>query len=281
MEGLLPELARPDPAGTPRAGGGDPCCPNCGFRAPLAFCPSCGQAQETAPPTLRAWAAEFVDDTFGVNARLPRTLAMLVRSPGLATAEWLAGRRARYVAPLRLYVICSLAMFGTAVALRFVGEQFGVGYRPQGALSDGSYAEVARRSATQALFVLVPLFAAWLAVLYRRSGRVYIEHLVFALHVHAFAFAATTAGYLMVFAPAPLVQWLQAAFKVWVLVYLALALRRVYGGSGLRSAAKGVALFLFQGVATAALTLLLTQLTYDPPAARQAPAATESAPAAR
>ena len=197
----------------------------------------------------------------------------LVRSPGLLTSEWLAGRRARYVAPLRLYVLCSLAMFGTGIALRFIGAHFGVGYRPQGAVADDAYAEVARQSATHALFVLVPLSAAWLKLFFRRANRVYIEHLIFTLHVHAFGFLAAVAMYLMVFAPAALKPWLQLSFQLSVLVYLVIALRRVYRQPMLATVAKGVALFVLHGAAVAGLMLALIDLQYDSPSERQARAA--------
>lgn len=37
-------------------------------------------------------------------------------------------------------------------------------------------------------FALVPLFAGFLQLLFARRGRYYVEHLVFALHLHAYAF---------------------------------------------------------------------------------------------
>jgi hypothetical protein len=38
------------------------------------------------------------------------------------------------------------------------------------------------------VFLLIPLFAAWQTLMYLRSGRMYIEHLVFLFHTHAFLF---------------------------------------------------------------------------------------------
>ena len=244
-------------------------CPNCGAHAPLAYCPECGQQQETRPPTLRSWTVQFLDDVLDVNGRLPRTLVSLVRSPGLLTSEWLAGRRARYLAPLRLYVLCSLAMFGTGIVLRFIGERFGVSYQPQGAVADDAYAEVARQSATHALFVLVPLSAAWLKLFFRRANQVYIEHLIFTLHVHAFGFLAAIAMYLMVFAPAPIRPWLQLCFQLSVLVYLVLALRRVYRQPTLQTLVKGVVLFVVHGAAVAALMFALIDLRFDASSERE------------
>ena len=40
----------------------------------------------------------------------------------------------------------------------------------------------------RAMFVLLPFFTLFLKGLYVRRGRYYGEHLVFALHTHAFAF---------------------------------------------------------------------------------------------
>ncbi|MEM6325701.1 MAG: DUF3667 domain-containing protein [Bacteroidota bacterium] len=44
------------------------------------------------------------------------------------------------------------------------------------------------------IFLLLPLFALLMKMLYIRRGWYYAEHLVFALHVHAFIFAILTAG---------------------------------------------------------------------------------------
>lgn len=240
-------------------------CPNCGADAPDTYCSRCGQAQDIRPPTLGAWISHFFEDVFGVDARLPRTLAMLLRVPGGLTVEWLEGRRARYLTPIRLYVLCSLAMFATGIALRFIGARFGIGYLPTGPVADESYAHIARQSATHALFVLVPLSALWLKLFFRRSGRLFIEHLVLTLHVHAFAFLAAVAMYMMVFTPFPVRPWLQTAFPLSALVYLVIALRRVYRETILRSALKGIALFFLHGAAVAALMIVLIGLRYDPP----------------
>ena len=49
-----------------------------------------------------------------------------------------------------------------------------------------------------ALFVLVPLFALCLKLLYIRSGRGYLEHLVIALYSHAFMLAALFFAFLLI-----------------------------------------------------------------------------------
>lgn len=74
-----------------------------------------------------------------------------------------------------------------------------------------------------AMFVLLPVFALLLKLAYLNRGLRYTEHLVFALHLHAFWFIAFALTLLFR-------SWLQAAAWLAIPVYALLALRRVYGG---------------------------------------------------
>ena len=75
-----------------------------------------------------------------------------------------------------------------------------------------------------AMFVLLPSFALWLKLAYRNRGLRYTEHLVFALHLHAFWFIA------LAFA-LPDSVWLATIAISAMPVYAMLALKRVYAGS--------------------------------------------------
>lgn len=88
------------------------------------------------------------------------------------------------------------------------------------------------RYAPYALFVLLPVFAWLLQILYIGSGRrrplrprLYGEHLVFAAHNHALLFVVATAMLIVPLLPVRL------ALFGWIVAYLWLALRRVYGGT--------------------------------------------------
>ena len=72
-------------------------------------------------------------------------------------------------------------------------------------------------------FLLLPGFALGLWLLFRNRGLHYTEHLVFALHLHAFWFLLAAVMMLGV----ELLVW---AGLVLVPVYGLLAMRRVYGG---------------------------------------------------
>jgi hypothetical protein len=74
-----------------------------------------------------------------------------------------------------------------------------------------------------AMFLLLPGFALWMKLVYWNRHLRYTEHLVFALHVHAFWFLA------FALALADL-WWLTALGLTAVPLYTLMAMRRVYGG---------------------------------------------------
>ncbi|MDH5822428.1 DUF3667 domain-containing protein [Luteimonas sp. RD2P54] len=119
-------------------------------------------------------------------------------------------------------------------------------------------------AAPMTLFILVPLFAALLKLLYVRHPRTYLEHVVVALYSHAFLMLAL----LMVFALALLggwlapalpwaihpVSWLQALLLASMPLYLLLMQRRVYRQGWLKTLLKycilgQIYLFMFLFVA--------------------------------
>lgn len=72
------------------------------------------------------------------------------------------------------------------------------------------------------MFFMLPLFAFAVKLLYLRNGRLYVEHLVFLLHVHAFLYLALTLMLITPDHPAkPLVLLVPVS-------YLIVAIRRVY-----------------------------------------------------
>ena len=93
-------------------------CPNCATTITGPFCARCGQAQKNINRPIWAMIAELFDDLFQLDSRLSRTLYALVFNPGRITVEYLAGRRAGYIPPVRLYLVISFLFF---VILPFLG----------------------------------------------------------------------------------------------------------------------------------------------------------------
>lgn len=88
-----------------------PWCRNCGARADVRYCPVCGQETRIEMPTVGHFVAEFAEQTLALQGQLWRTLYCLLFQPGLLTLEYVAGRRQRYVRPLRLYLALSILFF--------------------------------------------------------------------------------------------------------------------------------------------------------------------------
>jgi hypothetical protein len=86
-------------------------CANCG--APLSghYCARCGQRVEHAVHSLSHFLREVAEDLTHADSRLWRTIGALLFKPGYLTREFLAGRRVKYLPPLRLYLVLSLFFF--------------------------------------------------------------------------------------------------------------------------------------------------------------------------
>lgn len=89
----------------------------------------------------------------------------------------------------------------------------------------------------QLMFILLPLFAALLKVMYLFSKRLYLEHLTVALHSHSFIFFSILLVELIRFAKQytthyPLVkdiaEFLEVAIVIWIPIYLFIMQKRVY-----------------------------------------------------
>ena len=77
----------------------------------------------------------------------------------------------------------------------------------------------------QLMFLLLPLFALLVQVAYLGSPFHYLQHLVFTLHCHSFAFLLYLIGHCLVLAGFEVTGWLYLA----LMVYLWAALRQAYG----------------------------------------------------
>jgi hypothetical protein len=93
-------------------------CPNCNHPNPGEYCPQCGQKQTVRRTSVRQLLADFLDEQFGVNRRLPKTIKLLLFKPGYLTNEYFEDRVQQYIPPLRLYLLTSLAFFAVFLTTR-------------------------------------------------------------------------------------------------------------------------------------------------------------------
>ncbi len=101
-------------------------CDNCGATLSGKYCGNCGQRREPPVHSLWHFTQLATEDLTHADSRLWRTLGALLYKPGHLTREFLSGRRARYLPPVRLYLVLSVLFFlvASAVQSKFVVVEF-------------------------------------------------------------------------------------------------------------------------------------------------------------
>jgi hypothetical protein len=234
-------------------------CDNCGIRLNGPYCSACGQRALPLNLTFHDFFHEFTQELLNVDGRIFQTIRRLVLSPGFLTREYLQGRRARWMTPLRLYLTFSVIFFAlsalaplataTSGRQREVGWHFSwrTGLPVEGTGAADADAEAAARKLgfenaaelndvvnhavwswlPRLMFVLVPLFAWFVSRAYRRVDRNYLHHLMFAFHVHAAFFAGGALATAASLVSRPIGSLLWMIVLAYMLVYVVMAFRTV------------------------------------------------------
>lgn len=281
-------------------------CANCGAELTGPYCAQCGQQDRERVGPFRVLLAEAADELLSLDARLVRTLKGLFMRPGFLTNAYTSGRRAAFVPPLRLFLLSGFVFLLVIGLGRQVtdsqGEPMVGGFvkieldsasvdslqvriddmEAEGTLTSSLRAQFFRsllranddpdainRAFLERLslvaVLLLPVVGLLLKVLFWR--RYYVEHLVFALHLHAFAFLTVSIALLLGFGfqlagdPMGVYQGLVVLAACIEIVYFGLSLRRTYDTSIPTMILKGGVLlfsyivvlsgcFLLYGVAT-------------------------------
>ena len=108
-------------------------CLNCDSSLTGHFCAECGQRVVPPNPTVHELLGEAFAELSGWDGKVAATAKLLLRKPGALTCEYLAGRRASYIQPLRLYLTFSVAFFLMAAASPTLNTNSGFSIRNSGA----------------------------------------------------------------------------------------------------------------------------------------------------
>ena len=125
----------------------------------------------------------------------------------------------------------------------------------------GAFVDKMLDRAPYLMFLLVPTFALLLKGLYLRRGRLYLEHLIFALHVHALAFIAFALSVGLGALDAGTALQLDWWLAVSPFAYLFVAMRHVYGQSLLSTLNKMTVLLIAYGIILAGGVVVLVVAT--------------------
>jgi hypothetical protein len=305
-------------------------CENCGAQLTGRYCAQCGQPAIDYRRSFRHVIADVLDSFLNWDSKFFHTIGLLIAKPWRLTNEFLAGRRARYLHPARLYLLASILFF---FAVNFLTKSMHVNPAPplspeahpkmveklkREDLEPGDQAEIEKelkrenlppQAATKLeealkrkdlpaearaemekalkkppgddanplmkfdnpptgpfgkwiqarakeklgehgsnlqLFLLalfnnlpymmlccIPLFAFVLKILYIRRRVFYIDHLVYALHIHTFAYVAIMLIGLITIslnraAPGLLAGWIIGLLWFAFAVQIFMSIRRVY-----------------------------------------------------
>jgi len=236
-----------------------PRCLNCGEVVLGRYCHHCGQHVGEHNKGVWPFIQEFLEEFIRLDSKFLRTLVPLFLKPGFLTREWVAGKRVRYITPLKLYVslsaLCFLAISLTssrdlirvdstppkmpAVAQKAIEEdakQPKTSFErmiekpfqklkfdgPDGAANVKEFGDKFIGRLSTANLILLPIFALLFKLLYIRRSRFYVEHLVFALHYYGFFSIGTTL--VIFFSKVVHVPLVNVAIVLWMLAYLPVAM---------------------------------------------------------
>src|SRR5437588_3047298 len=86
-------------------------CENCGAELIGPHCAQCGQAAIDYRRSFRHVIIDVLDSFLNWDSKFFATLGLLIIKPWKLTNEFLAGKRVRYLHPLRLYLLASILFF--------------------------------------------------------------------------------------------------------------------------------------------------------------------------
>lgn len=241
-------------------------CPNCETVYASKFCPDCGQKRiDKHEFAVGHFFGHIVHEFTHLDSnKIIRTFVDLVIKPGRLTFDYLAGRKGKYINPIRVYLTVSaiyflfawgaLATAGGGSAQDNSTRTFVVEMAKRKNVEPMALAEKiqdkAGRYAGTLRFVSVLGSGLFLMFLFRSSGRYYVEHLVFSLHFYSFDFLAKSALAVLFLTESYTghTTFLIARIVYYILafVYLWFAIKLVYGMNSVKTSIRAVVQFVFE-----------------------------------
>lgn len=238
-------------------------CPNCDAPAGGKFCSGCGQRNSSLDLSLHDFAHEAFHEFLHFDGKIFRTLKLLLFSPGALTREFVEGKRARSISPVRVYLLASILFFTLVAAFGQFEKSIVLNERPAPPVSSPStlderlesgaakaardkkaFADALVHTAPKVMFVLLPVAAAIVMLFYRKRQRFYVPHLYFSIHLHAFMFLLFSLVLLLDATGNRFVRTVDGIFVLAAPAYFVAALKNVYGESWGRTLLKGAAIWI-------------------------------------
>lgn len=224
-------------------------CLNCGHELEGHYCSQCGQKDHPTRQPLKVFLADAFETLLNIDSRWFRSLKVLFLNPGILTREYLEGKRIKYLAPFRLYLSISIIYF---LVVQFVdtNQVFFVNLE-----ADESHLTNFIPVVQYSLFLLVPIMALFLMLIYKSKTSYFVEALVLALHIHTVWFVLLVVELFSVWllqtfsetypdVIVPLSMLLSVPAQGLTVVYLALYLKQMYQETWLKTIGKSFLLLV-------------------------------------
>ncbi|HEY4194490.1 MAG TPA: DUF3667 domain-containing protein [Mucilaginibacter sp.] len=325
-------------------------CLNCGTLLEGKYCHNCGQENLQIKESFGHMMNHAISDYFHFDHQFFHTLKPLLFKPGFLTNEYMAGRRAQYLHPVKMYIFISIVFFllffrtghnivnindkpadqvRTQKSIDAAQKQIAASpyipadtkkdlqrdlakskannkeekinldtargpnkwFRPitkdtsfreyvahqkklppnkqdaflvkiwnhktfdyrerYGPMARETFTEEIQHNTPKMMFLLLPLFALILRFTFWKSKKFYVEHLIYAFHLHCFLFLflgiALQFEFLLPSGWSVITSWITALATLYVIWYIYQSLRMVYHRSGFRTVTKmfGMGLMYF------------------------------------
>lgn len=168
----------------------DSSCLNCGESLTGPHCASCGQAASTGRLQVREILGDAVAHLFNLDSKVPRTVVGLTLDPGRVVREYVDGRRATYVSPLRYCLIAVAVMVLVYVSLdinvvnvTMISTSPDVEVQEQVDEIRLEIIRVINARLNLVIFLALPVLGLAVRWLFRKSGRNYAECMAYVLYV--------------------------------------------------------------------------------------------------
>jgi uncharacterized protein DUF3667 len=157
-----------------------PSCLDCGVAVSGSYCSNCGQPDQSPIKAFPDFLRESLSEFFSLDGAQIRSWRALVTRPGFLSVEYLAGRRTRFVHPIRLFVQVGVVSYLVVSLIPNESALFG--------MVEELFGDRSSLLVTLVAAAIIPIgaMAHWLAL--RRHRPLFLEHLVFVIHVATYSF---------------------------------------------------------------------------------------------
>lgn len=297
-------------------------CLNCGYPLIGKYCGQCGQKAFLHKDSFWHMVVHFVGDYFHYDNKFWSTLKTLFTKPGLATLEYIEGKRVKYLNPVQLYIFIATVFFIVAMSESSMKvkevetpltarqqdsiiayskthsgisnsggvQRIGIGnltpnertveaydsaqnslpvekrdgfflnhIRHQSYKHSGDISAQLQHHFPKVFFLLLPLFAFFLAILFRKHKLFFVDHIIFSIHYHCMVFMMILLNIILINLWSNVIfdGILTVALMLGLAIYLFCSLKKVYPSAAWKIILKIILLLAIYLIAFLIVFLLL------------------------